>query len=360
MEGKMRFQSRWGEVVGVVLDTIGQWIAGYLQKEVPGYEPFTPSDPEHLRGVIQPGDVLLVEGNNRISGIIKYLTQSTWSHAALYVGPVDGASEPDGEPHVLIEANIGEGVTSAPLSKYLSYHTRMCRPVGLSYEDRITVCRYAINRIGFGYDTKNIVDLMRFLIPMPVPQRWRRRLIAFGSGDPTKIICSALIAQAFDAVRYPILPKITQAGSRRARREILHIRDSSLYMPRDFDISPYFEIVKPTIVNGFDYLNLHWADKQKPLEEVAGEFGVFQEEVWSPSIVPEEADETTTVSDTEVTVVEIEETLVEETVVGETVVGETVVERVRVTEHFLAVEYIPVRVPDRRSRPRHAAAELVG
>jgi hypothetical protein len=179
-------------------------------------------------------------------------------------------------------------------------------------------------------------------------------MIAFGSGDPTKIICSALIAQAFDAVRYPILPKITQAGSRRARREILHIRDSSLYMPRDFDISPYFEIVKPTIVNGFDYLNLHWADKQKPLEEVAGEFGVFQEEVWSPSIVPEEADETTTVSDTEVTVVEIEETLVEETVVGD-----TVVERVRVTEHFLAVEYVPVRVPDRRSRPRPDKAELV-
>ena len=67
--------------MGVMLDTVGKLIASYLQKEVPGYEPFTPSDPEHLRGVIQPGDVLLVEGNNRISGIIKYLTQSTWSHA---------------------------------------------------------------------------------------------------------------------------------------------------------------------------------------------------------------------------------------------------------------------------------------
>src|SRR6187551_3558119 len=198
--------------MGFVLDTVGKWIAAYLQKELPGYEPFTPSDPEHLRGLIQEGDVLLVEGNNRISGIIKYLTQSTWSHAALYVGPVGGASEPDGEPHVLIEANIGEGVTSAPLSKYFPYHTRLCRPVGLSYEDRTTVCRYAINRIGFGYDTKNIVDLMRYLIPLPVPQRWRRRMIAFGSGDPTKIICSALIAQAFDAVRYPILPKITRAA----------------------------------------------------------------------------------------------------------------------------------------------------
>lgn len=257
--------------MGFVLDTVGKLIARYLQKEVIGYEPFTPSDPTRLHDLIQPGDVLLVEGNNRISGIIKYLTQSTWSHAALYVGPIDGASEPDGEPHTLIEANVGEGVVTAPLSKYFTYHTRLCRPVGLSFEDRNTVCRYAINRVGFGYDTKNIVDLMRFLIPLPIPQRWRRRMIAIGSGDPTKIICSALIAQAFGAVRYPILPKITTAGSRSARSEILHIRDSSLYMPRDFDISPYFEIVKPTIVRGFDYTALHWADRPKPPEEVADE-----------------------------------------------------------------------------------------
>ena len=305
--------------MGLVLDTVGKWIAGYLQKEVPGYEPFTPSDPEHLRGIIQEGDVLLVEGNSRISGIIKYLTQSTWSHAALYVGPIDGASEPDGEPHVLIEANIGEGVTSAPLSKYFPYHTRLCRPVGLSFEDRVTVCRYAINRIGFGYDTKNIIDLMRYLIPLPVPQRWRRRMIAFGSGDPTKIICSALIAQAFGAVRYPILPKITRAPSRKARREILHIRDSSLYMPRDFDISPYFEIVKPTIVNGFDYLSLHWADKQKPLPEVAGALDPFQVAVDAPPLVPETPDTPAPVFAEEI----------------------ITVERIIITEHYLHVERVP-------------------
>ncbi len=277
--------------MGVVLDTVGKWIVNYLEKEVPGYEPFTPSDPEHLRSIIAPGDVLLVEGNNQVSGIIKYLTQSTWSHAALYVGPIDGVAQPDGERHVLIEANIGEGVTSAPLSKYFAYHTRLCRPVGLSYEDRHTVCRYAINRLGFGYDTKNILDLMRYLVPLPVPQRWRRRLIAFGSGDPTKMICSALIAQAFEAVRYPILPKITRAGSELARREILHIRDSSLYMPRDFDISPYFEVVKPTIMHGFDYTSLNWADQQKPLREVTGEFGPFPENLRASALVPEPADQ---------------------------------------------------------------------
>ncbi len=276
--------------MGFVLDTVGKVIAGYLQKEVPGYEPFTPSDPERLRGLIEPGDVLLVEGNNRISGIIKYLTQSTWSHAALYVGPIDGAFEPDGEQHVLIEANIGAGVETAPLSRYFPYHTRLCRPVGLSFEDRETVCRYAINRVGFGYDTKNILDLMRYLIPLPVPQRFRRRMLSLGSGDPTKIICSALIAQAFGAVRYPILPKITEAKTRRARREILHIRDSSLYMPRDFDISPYFEIIKPTIARGFDYTALHWADTTKPSPEVTDEEDPFPEEIFAPGIVPEAAD----------------------------------------------------------------------
>ena len=338
-KGKSGRISRRGKSnMGMMLDTIGKLMAGYLQKEVPGYEPFTPSDPEHLRSVIEPGDVLLVEGNSRISGIIKYLTQSTWSHAALYVGPIDGAVEDDGEPHVLIEAEVGEGVTSVPLSKYFSYHTRLCRPVGLSFEDRNTVCRYAINRIGFGYDTKNIIDLMRYLFPLPVPQRWRRRLIAFGSGDPTKMICSALIAQAFDAVRYPILPKITRAGSRQARREILHIRDSSLYMPRDFDISPYFEIVKPTIVRGFDYTALHWADKQKPLPEVAGEFGMFPEAIHSPPLVPETIDQEAPLPAAEMMSND-----------GETA---RLIERFTVEEHFLRVEYVSARLPERRTRQR--------
>ena len=324
--------------MGLVLDHIGKLIAAYLQKELPGYEPFTPSDPDNLRQDIQPGDVLLVEGNSRISGIIKYLTQSTWSHAALCVGPVDGAVETDGEPHVLIEANVGEGVMSAPLSKYFSYHTRICRPVGLSFEDRHTVCRYAINRIGFGYDTKNIIDLMRYLFPIPVPQRWRRRMIALGSGDPTKMICSALIAQAFDAVRYPILPKITRAPSKRAKREILHIRDSSLYMPRDFDISPYFEIVKPTIINGFDYTALHWADKQKPLAEVAGEFSVFPETLGAPPLVPETPDE------------EAPAVLEEMTFDAQTTIG-----RITVTEHYLLAEQETAPRLAHRARRRQAA-----
>jgi hypothetical protein len=243
-----------------MLDGVGRLIARYLQKPVRGYEPFTPSDPDALRQSLQPGDVLLVEGNNHIAGVIKYLTQSTWSHSALYVGPLPGRTTADGEPHVLIEANVGEGVVSAPLSKYLRFHTRICRPVGLTEADCAVVCAYAVERIGFAYDLKNIIDLLRYLLPLPAPQRWRRRLIALGSGDPSRLICSALIADAFTVVRYPILPKITLAGSQQALEQILEIRHSSLYCPRDFDISPYFNVVKPTIRQGFNYKALQWAD----------------------------------------------------------------------------------------------------
>ena len=51
-----------------------------------------------------------------------------------------------------------------------------------------------------------------------------------------------------------------QVESRSARREIVEIRHSSLFAPRDFDISPYFEVVKPTVVRGFDYKAMSWAD----------------------------------------------------------------------------------------------------
>ena len=100
--------------MSMMLDGIARVIARYLQKPIPGYEPFTPSDPEALRQSLLPGDVLLVEGNNNVSGVIKYLTQSTWSHSALYVGPLAGRFGEDGKPHVLIEANLGEGVVAPP------------------------------------------------------------------------------------------------------------------------------------------------------------------------------------------------------------------------------------------------------
>ena len=217
--------------------------------------------------MLQPGDVLLVEGNTRVSVAIKYLTQSTWSHAALYVGNALGQVTPDGEPLTLVEVNLGEGCVAAPLSKYELYNTRICRPNALTPQDRARLIDFMVTSIGTRYDMKNITDMMRYLLPTPpVPARWRRRLLAFGSGDPTRAICSSLIAQAFQRINYPILPVITREFradplARPQRSEILHIRHHSLYAPRDFDLSPYFHVIKPTLEAGFDYRRLRWSAK---------------------------------------------------------------------------------------------------
>jgi len=251
--------------VNKISETIGQAIAGYLGKPAAGYEPFVPGDLAALQATLMPADVLLVEGNTHISGVIKYLTQSTWSHAALYTGPLGMTAHASVQAHTLVEADINLGVISAPLSKYSKFHTRICRPIRLSDRHCRQVCDFAISRIGLSYDLKNIFDLVRYLVPLPVPQRWRRRMIALGSGDPTKLICSGMIAEAFQSVRYPILPEIARAGSQYSEQEIMKIRHSSLFVPRDFDISPYFAVVKPTIERGFDYRQFRWADRSPAL-----------------------------------------------------------------------------------------------
>jgi len=259
------------------LDRMGRALADRLQAQTSGYEPYTPSDPETLARTLRPGDVLLVEGNQQVSAAVKYLTQSTWSHAALFVGEavpltLDQAALPATERPQLVEVNLGEGCVAVPLSKYRTYNTRICRPVGLTPDDRDMLVAYMVSRLGLRYDLKNILDMLRYFLPTPpVPVRWRRRMIAFGSGDPTRAICSTLIAAAFEAIRYPILPQVTRApgeaaaASTYSREEILHIRHHSLYTPRDFDLSPYFEIVKPTLKYGFDYKRLEWApDREGP------------------------------------------------------------------------------------------------
>ena len=125
-------------------DRLGRYLARKLDEPSPGSKPFTHANVAALRRVLQPGDVLLVEGNSRVSVAIKYLTQSTWSHAALYVGNALGRVTPDGEPLSLIEVNLGEGCIAAPLSKYELYNTRICRANGLTPQDRARLIDFMV------------------------------------------------------------------------------------------------------------------------------------------------------------------------------------------------------------------------
>ena len=206
-----------------------------------------------LKETIRPGDVLLVEGKERFSTFIKYLTQSNWSHSAIYVGE-RGRNE-KGEALDLLEADIKEGVRLIPLSEYGTFHTRICRPLNLDKEDLEEIINYCFDRLGHRYDIKNIIDLARYLFPVPwVPTRYKKKVLDLGSSDQSEVICSSLLAEAFQSIDYPILPIIEEKNETGYHKRY----PATLFTPSDFDRSPYFEIIKPTFVKGFNYHEFKW------------------------------------------------------------------------------------------------------
>jgi hypothetical protein len=203
--------------------SIRRWLmrrlTDFLTRPLRRYERRGWQDPAALRRALRKGDVLLVEGDQRISAVIRYLTQSSWSHAALYVGDeLLRHDEPlraealacfgDDARHVLIEALL-DGVVASPLSKYADLNVRICRPVQLKPHDLKTILAGAIRSLGWRYDLRNVVDLMRYLLPVSlVPARFRRTALHFGSGVPTEVICSSHLGQLFQSVGFPIAPTV--------------------------------------------------------------------------------------------------------------------------------------------------------
>ena len=251
-------------LISRIANNIGKRLAGFLNKPRPRYNAFSLISEAQLLSTLQPGDLILVEGNSRISTAIKYLTQSTWSHVCIYIGQ-------QANLHPILEADLVEGVITVPLNKYEGFNLRICRPHHLSETDTQSLLQFLINKIGVQYDTKNIFDLMRYLLPTPpVPQQYRQKMLAFGSGDPTKAICSTLIAQAFHSIAYPILPitnaNIDEFDNINANQKVhtgdfMSRRHHSHFTPRDFDLSPYFNVIKPTLNAGFDYKKIKWEKK---------------------------------------------------------------------------------------------------
>jgi hypothetical protein len=254
------------ETVNRMTNWLGQRLSSYLSQRLQSHEPTVAMDLARYAACLRAADVLLVEGDTRLSVAIKYLTQSTWSHAALYVGSEAGLHDDAGEPLVLIEADVAAGVRARGMDAYRVLHCRICCRVGLTSVARRQVVDYACSRLGHRYDLKNVIDLARYLLPTPpVPVGWRRRMLHLGSGDPTRAICSTLIAQAFQSIRYPILPDIEYLDADAPNcpgcvEEVLHIRHHTLFVPRDFDVSPYFEVVKPKLDTGFDFRRLTWSE----------------------------------------------------------------------------------------------------
>ncbi|MFP6796615.1 MAG: YiiX/YebB-like N1pC/P60 family cysteine hydrolase [Pseudomonadales bacterium] len=239
--------------MGLVSRFISTPLSRWLQRRrPPSNNPL--SDFERVRHELKPGDVLLVEGRSRISDVIKVVTQSPWSHATLYIGRLHDIENDTSRAalihrsafapstQLVVESQLGTGTLVRALTEYADDHLRICRPVGLSAEDAQTITAHAIKSLGLDYDVRQIFDLARFLFPWGVlPRRWRSSLFRTRAGSETRTVCSTMIAEAFAAVEFPILPLVQRSEQNRIR---LYRRNPKLCTPSDFDYSPYFEIIK--------------------------------------------------------------------------------------------------------------------
>jgi hypothetical protein len=261
---------------------LSDWFLEQITKPRRNYRRFVYNDPVKLKAAIKPGDVLLVEGEQRLSQAVKYLTTSTWSHSALFIGDAYLKRHPEDRVRIyrrfgrearflVVEALIDQGVTLSPLTKYIDLNVRICRPIGLRPEDLEIVLDHVLSRIGHTYDRRNFLELARYLLPFHlIPPKLKEDALHFGSGIETETICSTLLAEAFGKVHFPILPAylpwkprtmgerlkqmVVGRPTRRAWSGLLQARHPTLSVPRDFDLSPYFDVIKfNTGADAFDY-----------------------------------------------------------------------------------------------------------
>ena len=128
------------------LELLGRSLVRFITRGKPQAGPVDAKALARMRTALRPGDVLLVEGSMKVSAAIKYLTQSTWSHAALYVGDT-GKFSPEGEPLELAEVEMDVGCVLSPLAKYGAFGTRICRPQALDREGRQIAVDYVLDRL---------------------------------------------------------------------------------------------------------------------------------------------------------------------------------------------------------------------
>jgi len=223
-----------------------------------------------LRFNIRPADVLLVSGCSRVSTIIQNITHSSWSHVVIYLGRINDIADKDTREHVramydgaeddqlIIEPMPDKGTIISNLEKYATSNVRLCRPVEITPTDINLVISFAVSHLGMDYDIRQILDLGRYMSTNPIiPKKWKSSLF---NKDSNQMLCSTLIAQAFDSVKYPILPIIKEDDSGNIT---LYNRNNKLCVPKDFDSSPYFQIIKfPKfpIVSKNNYRTVVWDD----------------------------------------------------------------------------------------------------
>jgi len=217
---------------------LGAFVVRRISKKKELYKLHYPNNLTDIHRLLVPGDVLLVDGDYGISDWIKVFSSHTWSHCALYTGtqPVSSSSLPEMGSDTnfdLVEAIIGRGIILSSIKKYEHCNLRICRPKNLNRRQRQRVVHFALSKVGLPYDERNIFRFMG--LPFNQGAKPTEDISDPESGGYT---CSGLIASAFSQVSLEVIHYYD-----REARKIVPYHPSQI-QPKDFDLSPNFEIIK--------------------------------------------------------------------------------------------------------------------
>jgi hypothetical protein len=220
-------------------------------------------DPQHVLESIRAGDVVLIAGRTRMSRFIRFFSGSPWTHVALCVGRLEEytqnadpalrdptlrdliarASHGDPKEPVLIEALLGRGTVLTPLRHYRAHAVKICRPRSLSEQQVGWVIGFAVRHLGFDYDLRQVLDLVRLAAPLPsFARRWHSTLFDPDYVASRRCICSTLLVQSFTSVAHPVVAVAAPHGNAAYKASLE--TNPRLATPRDFDGSPYFEYIE--------------------------------------------------------------------------------------------------------------------
>ena len=249
---------------------LAEWVVSRITRPRQEYRRYVFNDPEKLKSRIRPGDVVLVDGDQRVSQVVKYLTMSPWSHSAIFVGSRflrDPAQRAETRRqfgaesrYLIVEALVDRGVVVSPLVKYIDFNIRVCRPIGLTPEQ----IKYRARRGGRAARLSLRPPQHPGSLPLPAsdatgphaaPGRRPALRQRQGHRDDLLVVSRAGVQR----VGLTILPlhirrravkrsrlreRIFGRPTRTAYSGFLKARHPSLCVPQDFDLSPNFDVVK--------------------------------------------------------------------------------------------------------------------
>lgn len=225
-------------------------------------------DFNQARLLLKPADVLLIDGNTLADRKIKAITGSRWSQVCLYLGrlhDIRNASlrafindhlDCQSDTQLIFKADLVKGMHITTLSELRQQTFRICRPHELTEDDTQNIVNYTINRASTTAKHAWWPAVRLLLVPWTLlPMHWRQRLFRALSGRRLRRAMGGTVGDAFSFIQFPILPLVRGEDDKPNK---LYRQYPSVFYPADFDLSPYFDVIKyPFIGNANQKVRLH-------------------------------------------------------------------------------------------------------